>query len=171
VVSDQLSRCAWLLRGAEDEQQSVAAGMKRAAIIGGVVALVAAVATLNGTGFCYSRLGYLTSEELYEAAISHQADRLRELAEDGSRAIDYVRSHPGCCAVSHGTPFASSLVQDLLGFKIILVHVAYQLSKAEIARAPQEGDFYEAYVEVKPCGGTIHSIGQRLKEMPSVVSR
>jgi hypothetical protein len=85
----------------------------------------------------------------------------------------FLRTHPDCCYVVRNSTFGSPVFLDLLGFKIIIVHVAYELSKAEIKRAPQEGDFYEAYVEVTPCGGTIHSIGMRLKEMPSapVVSR
>ncbi len=137
------------------------------ALIGTAVAIIAG---LNLSGFCYQKLGYLSSGELYQVAILHQADKMAAMPEDPSlretHAADYVRVHPECCSILRSDPLGSSLFNDLLGFKYFLVRVVYELSKAQIDAAPQDGSFYEAYVGVTPCGRARRVAGMRLQQLP-----
>jgi hypothetical protein len=53
----------------------------------------------------------------------------------------------------------NSFANIIFGYRIRYVRVAYRLAQAEIDANPRAGDYYEAFVEVTPCGRTIHSIG------------
>jgi hypothetical protein len=141
-----------------------------------VVAPCALVVGLNLSGFCYSRLSYLSSQELYKAAVLYQADKLAGMPEDPALreeyAIEYVRAHPHCCSILRNDPLGSSIFADLLGFKYFLTQVVYELSKAQIeAAAPDDSKIYEAFVEVSSCGKAIRGHGLRLQEWPQDLVR
>lgn len=134
--------------------------MKRSSIIA-IVAPCALVAGLNLSGFCYSRLSYVGSQELYKAAVLDQANKLAGMPDDPALrdgyAIEYVRAHPHCCSILRNHVFGSSLFADLLAYKYFLVRVVYELSEVQVEAAPKDGKIYEALVEVTPCGKAIHA--------------
>jgi hypothetical protein len=143
--------------------------LKRSSIVA-VVASCSLIAGLNLSGFCYSHLSYLSSQELYKAAVLDQANKLAGMPEhpglrDGY-AIGYLRSHPHCCSILRNHVFGSSLFADLFGYKYFLVRVVYELSEFQVEAAPKDGKFYEAFVEVAPCGKVIRARGSRLEEWP-----
>jgi hypothetical protein len=149
--------------------------LKRSSIIA-IAAPCALVASLNLSGFCYSRLSYVGSQELYKAAVLDQANRLAGMPEDPALrdgyATEYVRAHPHCCSILRNDVLGSSIFADLLGFKYFLIHVVYELSKAQIeAAAPDDSKIYEAFVEVSSCGKAIHAHGVRLQEWPQDLVR
>lgn len=126
-----------------------------------LVALLAALACLRATGFCFQQFRYLPKAELYRAAIEHEKRRIAEFGEGTALSADgYLKAHPDCCSIPDQSPFAGSPVWDFIGGTIIPVRVRYRLSPADVARGPNDQNpFYDAYVEVRPCGTTIHSIG------------
>jgi len=118
----------------------------------GFVALI-----LNLTGFCWLQLRYVPNRELFENAISHQAYKMGDYSLSDTPA-SYLAKHPDCCSMPDFQP-TNSLLDVLLGNKIRYVRVVYRRLQAEIEQFPREGDFYEAFVEVAPCGKTFHAIG------------
>ena len=142
--------------------------------IGGF-AILCAIVGLNVSGFCYREFRYLSSEELFRVAVQSQAGRLEGMPDDPSLqaayAAEFVAAHPDCCSIDRSSPFGSSVFADLFGFKLFLVRVQYRLSSAQVAAAPRDGQFYEALVEVTPCGRAGHSIGQRLEKLPESSTR
>ncbi|WP_456624421.1 hypothetical protein [Bradyrhizobium sp. P5_C12] len=111
---------------------------------------------LNLTGFCYLQMRYLSNQELFETAISHEAYRIGDyLPKDTPKS--YLATHPNCCSIPGFQPSNSSL-DALLGYKIRYVRVVYRMPQAEIDKNPRE-PFYEAFVETAPCGKTFHAIG------------
>ena len=58
---------------------------------------------LNLTGFCYLQMRYLSNQELFEAAISHEAYRIGDyLPKDTPRS--YLATHPNCCSIPGSRP-------------------------------------------------------------------
>ena len=146
---------------------------RRAAIIGAAITC-AIIAAFNVSGVCYLKPGFLSHQELYKAAVLRQENRMSGFPQDADSrdayAGEYVVAHPECCTIAKSDALGSSVLADLFGFKVFLVRVAYELSKAQIEYAPEDGTYYESYVEVSPCGRSIHTFGQRLKELPKVSS-
>ncbi len=136
----------------------------------GLVMLLGTLGFLNASGFCFSKFRYLTEMEFVELGVSGRARYIADFPDGESAGSKeairaFVKAHPGCCFISKDEALASGLFQNLIGFKSTWVRVAYTLQKAELDKAPKDGDFYEAFVEVTSCGTITRSIGQRLKEI------
>lgn len=116
---------------------------------------------LNATSFCYYRVQYVSQQELFENAIRHQAYDMGDLSP-GETAHAYIEKHPDCCSVCERTPLDQSGLDFLLGNTLRYVRVAYRVKQTELDQYPKGGDYYEALVEVSPCGSTLHRIGIRV---------
>ncbi|WGS18365.1 MULTISPECIES: hypothetical protein [unclassified Bradyrhizobium] len=130
--------------------------------IGIALIFLSTILFLNVTSFCYHR-GYASQQELFENAILHQASNMGDLSP-GESAHAYLSKHPDCCSVCEWAPPSQSFLDTILGNKLRYVRVAYRLKQAELDQYPKGGDFYEALVEVTPCGRTLHRIGMRVEE-------
>jgi hypothetical protein len=115
------------------------------------------IGILNATSFCYLKGRHLSNGELFEAAISHEARDIGDYSSIDTPA-SYLERHPNCCSIPVFQP-TKSLLNFLLGCEIRYVRVVYRRPQAAIDKSPQAGDFYEAFVEVTPCGTTLHRIG------------
>jgi hypothetical protein len=124
----------------------------------GFVALI-----VNLTGFCYLQLRYVPNRELFERAISHQAYKMGDYSLSDTPA-SYLAKHPDCCSIPDFQP-TNSLLDVLLGNRIRYVRVVFRRPQAEIDKYPRSGEFYEAFVEVTPCGTTGHAIGTSRDDM------
>ena len=69
--------------------------------IGIVVAAVVmlGVRTLNRSGFCYSRVGWINDEEKLAFAVTANMSRPLTTEERAILANAYLQAHPGCCKV------------------------------------------------------------------------
>jgi hypothetical protein len=107
--------------------------------------------------------------------VQSQAGRLEGMPDDPSKqaayAAEFVATHPECCSIDRSSPFGSSVFGDLIGYKFFLIRVLYRLSSAQLAAAPRDGEYYEAFVAVTPCLKAGHSIGQRLERLPESSTR
>ena len=112
---------------------------------------------LNMTSFCYPRWCYLSSQELFEHAIAHQSWKMGDYPP-GETPASYLAKHSNCCSISDFQP-QNSWLNLLFGYKIRYIRVVYRLPQDRIDQFPRDGDFYEAYVEIAPCGRTYHAIG------------
>ena len=132
--------------------------MKYVMVIGVVV-----VGLLDLTGFCFLEGRHLSNREVFELAIAHQANNIGDYSQDDTPR-SYLAKHANCCSIPVFQP-TNSFLNIILGNRIRYVRVVYRRPQAEIDRHPKSGDFYEAYVEITPCGRTIHAIGTTLTEM------
>jgi hypothetical protein len=123
---------------------------------GGVVA----IALLSLTGFCFLEGRYLSNHELFEKAIAHQSYKIGDYLPKDTPA-SYLEKHANCCSIPTFQP-SNSVLNIIFGYRIRYVRVVYRRVQAEIDRRPKAGEFYEAFVEVTPCGRTIHAIGTSL---------
>jgi hypothetical protein len=121
------------------------------------------VGFLNHTGFCYLQGRYVPIRELFEHAIARQASKIGDFSLTDTPA-SYLARHPECCSIPNFQP-TNSVLQVILGYRIRYIRVVYRMHQAEIDRDPQAGEFYEAYVEVTPCGTTLHAIGTSRDDM------
>jgi hypothetical protein len=121
------------------------------------VIAISVIAVLNTTAFCYPKGRYLSNRELFEIAISHEARSIGDYSSSDTPA-SWLAKHPNCCSIPDFQP-TNSLLNYVIGFRIRYVRVVYRMPQAEIDKYPRAGDFYEAFVEVTPCGTTIHRIG------------
>ncbi len=120
---------------------------------------ILAVSFLNVTSFCYLKGRYLSNSELFELAIAHRFDDMADL-QPGETPASYLARHPNCCSIPDFQP-GNSFANLLLGYKIRYIRVVYRLRPDLIAVSPSEEPFYEAFVEISPCGRTYHKIGMR----------
>jgi hypothetical protein len=124
---------------------------------------VIVVSLLNLTGFCFLEGRYLSNREVFELAIAHQANKIGDYSQDDTPQ-SYLAKHANCCSIPVFQP-ENSFLNIILGYRVRYVRVVYRRPQAEIDRNPKSGDFYEAYVEITPCGRTIHAIGTTLTDM------
>jgi hypothetical protein len=119
---------------------------------------------LNATSFCYYR-GYVPQQELFESAIRHQASNMGDLSP-GETPHAYLEKYPDCCSMCEWVPPDQSFLNTVLGCRIRYVRVAYRMKQAEFDQFPKEGAYYEAFVEIAPCGTTLHRTGMRVDQRP-----
>jgi hypothetical protein len=124
---------------------------------------VITIALLSLTGFCFVEGRYLSNRELFEKAIAHQSHKIGDYLPTDT-PVSYLEKHADCCSIPTFQP-ANSVLNIILGYRIRYVRVVYRRLQAEIDRSPRAGEFYEAFVEVTPCGRTIHAIGTSLSTM------
>ncbi|MGJ4950463.1 hypothetical protein [Bradyrhizobium sp. HKCCYLS20291] len=117
------------------------------------------VAFLNVTCFCYLQGRYLSTRELFELAIADRLDDMADL-QPGETPASYLAKHPNCCSIPDFQP-SNSVANLLLGYKIRYIRVVYRMRPDLIAVSPRDGSFYEAFVEISPCGRVYHKIGMR----------
>src|SRR5262249_33161883 len=131
----------------------------------GLILVVAfAVLTLDLTGFCFVEWRYLPNRELFERAIVHESRKMGDYSSSDTPA-SYLAKHPNCCSVPEFQP-SNSLLDVLLGNRVSYVRVVYRMPQEEIDKDhPQAGKFYEAFVEITPCGRTFHAIGTSRADM------
>jgi hypothetical protein len=133
-------------------------------LIGIALVVLIAFIILNLTSFCYYR-GYVPQQELFESAILHQASNMGDLSP-GESARSYLEKHPDCCSMCEWAPPDQSFLNYVLGPKLRYVRVAYRLKQAVLDEYPRGGVYYEAFVEITPCGGMLHRTGMRVNERP-----
>jgi hypothetical protein len=125
--------------------------------------VAACVITLNATGFCFYRLSFLSTTTLYEIAIANQSARIADFVEKGvSSPSEYLTKMPSCC--SYGDYMTTGIAPSLgiFGWKSYAIRLVYRQSAAQVALAPNDGDFYEAFMEITSCGHVIRKTGQRI---------
>jgi hypothetical protein len=131
--------------------------------IGLILIVTFAVLILDLTGFCFVELRYLPNRELFERAIAHQARKMGDYSSTDTPA-SYLAKHPNCCSVPEFQP-SNSVLDVLLGNRVSYVRLVYRMPQEEIDKNPQAGEFYEAFVEITPCGRTFHAIGTSRVDM------
>jgi hypothetical protein len=118
---------------------------------------------LNLTGFCYFECRYVPKRELFERAIGYRATKIGDYLPSDTPSA-YLESHPNCCSIPVFQP-ENSVLNTLLGYRIQYVRVVHRRLQEEIDRSPRAGEYYEAFVEVTPCGTPLRAIGTALTEM------
>jgi hypothetical protein len=134
-------------------------------LIGAALIVLVTAVSLNATAFCYSRGRYISQQERFENAILHQASEMGDFYP-GETARFYLERHPDCCSICERVPPDQSFLNYILGYKLRYFRVAYPLKQAQLDQFPKGGVYYEAFVEITPCGGTLHSTGMRVDERP-----
>jgi hypothetical protein len=122
-----------------------------------------AVLMLNLTGFCYLECRYVPKRELFERAIAYRATKIGDYSPNDTPSACLER-HPNCCSIPVFQP-ENSILNILLGYRIKYVRVVHRRLQEEIDRSPRAGEFYEAFVEVAPCGTPLRATGTTLTEM------
>ena len=122
-----------------------------------------AILMLNLTGFCYLECRYVPKRELFERAIAFRATKIGDYSSNDTPSA-YLEKHPNCCSIPVFQP-ENSVLNILAGYRIQYVRVVHRRLQEEIDRSPRAGEFYEAFVEVTPCGTPLRAIGTALTEM------
>lgn len=139
--------------------------LRRLSVWQSVLLAVICVLALNATGFCFYRLTFLSTKSLFEIAISHQSSRIADFVEGRvSSPSEYLADKPDCC--SYGDYMTTGIPPTLgvFGVKKYTIRLVYKQSASQIALAPNDGDFYEAFLEITSCGSVVRKTGQRIHQ-------
>lgn len=136
----------------------------RAALV--VLTPILLATAINISGVCFRELRYISNHELIEKAVAHRARDIKQLnGKPSNDAIAaYLAQYPNCCRIELSF-LPISLFDKILGFNAKWVRVVHQLPDEEAAKAPRDGNFYEAYVRVGCCGEIYETTGMRLTEI------
>jgi hypothetical protein len=132
-------------------------------LVAGLFAVALLATALRASGFCFSQFRYLNGRELVEIAVSEHARYIDEIANEPPERVSaamlaFLERHPDCCAVVPDLGFASMPFQWTAGSS--WVRVQYRRRKEDVG-FPADGEFYDAFVEVGPCGQSFRSVGSR----------
>jgi hypothetical protein len=125
-----------------------------------VFCAIMAIGLLNAFGFCFQRFWLVSNREIVEQTILALSPRMADFpsnAQNPARA--FLDAHPGCCYVTREDPRDASFLDNLSGSKIAMVRLTFEMTAKEVARAPSEGKFYDAYVQVGSCCRVVRVTG------------
>ena len=136
--------------------------------LGGFAVVVAAgiIAALYLTGFCFSRLQYVSDDEFITNALILRGPNIKGMPSPATPddARKYRAANPKCCRVEGPAFTLNSTFKDRLwGTKTTWVRILHELPDAMVER--YKGDtYYEAYVALDRCGRAFRTAGQSLPE-------
>jgi len=110
-----------------------------------VIALVGAWCLLD-SGFCFSKMRYLSDKELIAEAIRYNANDMKTDTTD--EAIDaFLKQNPRCCEVDRH-PSTRNFLDVCSGFNISEVTLNYERKALKTPLEP----FYQIDVAISACG-------------------
>jgi hypothetical protein len=117
------------------------------------------------TGFCFSRMEFLSEAEFIERALLARSHDIKGMPIRPSRAdvLAYLRDNPSCCRIDN-FPRNNSFLDKLFGLKIVWVRIIHPRREDQISTSESHYTHYEAYMPVFRCGGTGGRIGTSLTE-------
>jgi hypothetical protein len=112
---------------------------------------------LLDTGYCVSKMRYLSDRELIESALRYEAAGGQMMVDDSEESIrDFLQKNPRCCSVDRH-PFTRNPVLDVLtGFNISHVELNYQ-RQGTPEEIKKRGKFYKQFISVDACGPALRA--------------
>jgi hypothetical protein len=132
-------------------------------LVSGLFAVALFTTALHASGFCFSRFRYLDGRQLVGIAVAEHARYIDEIANEPAERLSaamlmFLQRHPDCCAVIPDPGVSSMPLQWTAGSS--WVRIQYKRRKQDV-ESPADGEFYDAFVEVGPCGEIFRSVGSR----------
>ena len=118
------------------------------------------------TGFCFSRVQYVSDDEFIANALMSRAPSIKDMPnpitpEDVRK---YREANPKCCRIEGPDfPLSSTFNDRLSGTKTTWVRILHQLPD-ELAEKYKGDTYYEAFIALDRCGHVFRTAGQSLPE-------